>query len=326
MMPQGMHGGPIAYSVRGFLVVYVSNASDREALSVLEDAVCVIGVFDGLHRGHRFLIDTALSIAKESGKRCVCITFDRDPDECFIPDFKKLMANEERIDALSKAGFDDVVVLEFTEELSSIPAEDFLDHVLSLYPPFAIVVAKDFRFGNHAQGDTQLLKAWGDKTNVEIDALELFLDGDAPITSTRIRALLREGDVKAAEALLGRPFSYSSTVLPGRQAGRDMGFRTANLHIPDDLCVLEDGVYAAYVRVGDRLYKAGVSVGIPPTFEGETQANVEAHILDFSEDIYGQSIEVLFKERLRDMRRFDDVDELIATINHDFGSVRRLLG
>lgn len=306
-------------------MVLVSEIGQGADLSILGGAVCAVGVFDGIHEGHRFLIHEARLLADELDARCVCITFDIDPDERFASDLRKLMSNERRIEELSYAGFDDVVVLRFTEGFSALSADDFLEALFRDALPAAIVVAEDFRFGAGARGDLKTLEDWSRKTGVRVVALRLLESEGVPITSTRIRALLARGDVQGAERLLGHPFSFASKVLPGRQAGRDMGFRTANMGIPSELFVLKDGVYAAYARIGDSIHKAGVSVGISPTFEEEAHANVEAHVLDFDGDLYGQEIEILFKERIRDMRKFDDRDELIATINADFATVRNIL-
>lgn len=186
-------------------MVFVSDMDACAQLDVLKGAVCTIGVFDGVHEGHRFLIDECRRIAHEMDARCACITFDRDPDERFVSEFKKLMSNEQRIEALSDVGFDEVVVLSFTQAFSELSAEGFLDALFRCASPAAIVVAEDFRFGYRAQGDLQTLEDWGRLHHVRIVALELLESGDAPITSTRIRRLLEQGDVKGAERLLGHP-------------------------------------------------------------------------------------------------------------------------
>lgn len=306
-------------------MVRAYDLAKTTTVPALADAVCVFGVFDGIHRGHRLLLDAAIERAQADGRHCVCITFDIDPDERFVAGFKKIMGNEERIEALAASGIDDVCVLRFDDALARMEPERFLETLFAKALPAAIFVGEDVRFGHAAAGDFADLAAWGGARGVEACGIGLLLEDGQPITSTRIRALLEDGEVRMANALLGHPYCLSSCVVHGRQAGRDMGFRTANLEVADDLRVLSDGVYAARCRIGERVYRAAVSVGVSPTFASETRANVEAHILDFSEDLYGERIALSFEERIRDMRRFADIDELVATVNADFAFVRENL-
>ena len=282
--------------------------------ALLDRASVAFGVFDGVHEGHRFIIGEAVNTAREEGRASAVITFDIDPDERFRPDsLKKLMTNEARIALLSRL-CDAVAVLPFTEEFSALSPQAFLDATFASGVPAALHVGVDFRFGARAAGTVDDLHAWGDGRGMAVRAHELLGIDGAPVTATRIRGLLGAGDIAEANKLLGRRYAIEGTVYAGRGEGADMGFRTANLKMPSQLRALADGVYAAYAVVDGRRYKAAVNVGVPATFADTAKENIEVHLLDFDEDIYGQDIEVEFIEWLRPMRKFDDIDELIATV------------
>lgn len=288
--------------------------------------VCTIGVFDGVHEGHRWLIGEALGDARQRGECCIVITFASDPDERFGGSgFRKIMGNGERIAALARSGADAVAVLPFDEALAALAPDAFLDAVFAQGAPAAIHVGSDFRFGRAAAGAAADLAAWGRAHGCAVHAHDLLERAGARISSTRVRSMLAAGDVRAAAALLGHPYEIAGIVRHGREAGREMGIRTANLEIPADALALADGVYAAYAIVGGERYRAAVSVGIPPTFEDEARANVEAHILDFNGDLYGQAIALQFIERLRPMQRFERTADLIAAIEGDIAWVQQNL-
>lgn len=296
---------------------------DSADLGFLAGSSCAFGVFDGVHEGHAFIIGRAIDAASAARQRSVVITFDRDPDEIFARgSFKKLMSNEERIALLASSGVDDVLVLPFTEQLSALSPDAFLDRLFGAQTPRSIHVGRDFRFGSHAAGTADDLKRWGAARNMSVDASDLLLEGGLPVTSSRIRALLAQGEVAEAKKLLGRRYAVTGTVEAGRGEGRDFGFRTANLTVADELHVLGDGVYAAYAIVNGARYKAAVSSGVSPTFADRTAANLEAHILDFSGDLYGDALHVEFEAWLRPMRTFDSLDELIATVQDNINWVR----
>ena len=300
--------------------------SDLQHAPDLDGFVCAIGVFDGFHKGHQFLIRQVIDEASERGTKSALITFDHDPDEDFgSPQFRKLMTNECRIEMLADSGVDDVVVLDFSPELARLSPHEFLDLFFKQNLPSSVHVGEGFRFGAKGSGNFATLAAWGSERGVRALEHDLVIEDGEVISSSRIRELLASGDLAAAEMLLGHPYELHSSVVPGRQDGRAFGIRTANLEIPTQLLALKDGVYAAYVLVDGDIYKAAVSVGISPTFERTTTANIEVHILDFDGDIYGQPITVEFKARLRDMRKFGSTDELIKTITADIAQTRDLM-
>ncbi len=287
---------------------------------------CAFGVFDGVHRGHRYLIDCARTTARESGGRSLALTFDIDPDERLHPTrLRKLMTNEDRLVLLSESGVDAVAVLPFTEEFASSTPDDFLFQTFNGLPPAFLHVGFDFRFGARAAGTVKDLDEWSNDVGTQVCAHDLKGADGFPITATRIRLLLAEGDIEEANCLLGHPYFMSGTVQPGRGEGADLGFRTANLVVPEQLRPLGDGVYAAWAEVGGARYRAAVNVGVAATFSDRATATCEVHLLDFDGDLYGKPIKVEFHHWLRPMRKFDDLEELIATVKGNIAWVRENL-
>lgn len=287
---------------------------------------CAFGVFDGVHRGHRYLLDCARSTAAETGGASVALTFDIDPDEVFHPTrLKKLMTNEERVRMLADSGVDVVAVLPFTRDFAASSPEEFLVQTFDGTVPSFLHVGYDFKFGARAAGTVRDLDSWAAVGGTSVQAHDLKSDDGAPITATRIRLLLAGGDVEEANRLLGRPYFMTGVVEPGRGEGADMGFRTANLVVPDQMRPLGDGVYAAYAHVDGVRYKAAVNVGVAATFADRATATCEVHLLDFSGDLYSKPVKVEFLYWLRPMRKFDDLDELIATVKGNIAWVRENL-
>lgn len=287
---------------------------------------CAFGVFDGVHTGHRYLLSEACKKAKETGGKSIALTFDIDPDEVFHPSrLKKLMTNEERLQMLAATGVDAVVVLPFTSELASLSPKEFLEVTFAGTAPAYLHVGCDFRFGVCASGTVDELEEWGAQVGCVVAAHDLKSADGAPVTATRIRQLLGKGNIEEANHLLERPYFMTGVVEPGRGEGADLGFRTANLAVPDQLRPLADGVYAAYAYVDGMRYKAAVNVGVAVTFANRSTATCEVHLLDFSGDLYGKRVKVEFLHWLRPMRKFANVDELVATVKSNIQWVRNNL-
>ncbi|MBR5259257.1 MAG: riboflavin biosynthesis protein RibF [Eggerthellaceae bacterium] len=303
----------------------IYSADEAIALGLIHGSACSFGVFDGVHEGHRFIIDFARKAAEEAGGKSIVITFSIDPDEMFRADsLKKLMSNEDRIAELAKLDVDAIVVLPFSREFAAQPPHEFLEATFGGNVPSSLHVGYDFRFGCKASGNVSILSDWGSERGMKVFGHELLVKDGAPVTSTRIRGLLGEGKIEEACELLGHPYAVYGAVEAGRGEGRDMGFKTANIHVPDMMKVLGDGVYAAYATVDGKRYKAAVSVGVAPSFE-EARANTEAHILDFDGDIYGSVIKLEFTNWLRPMMKFPSLEVLIETVMGNIDWVRRNL-
>lgn len=287
-----------------------------------------IGFFDGVHRGHQAIVGRAMTHAAGSGLRSVIVTFDRHPLQIVRPDKVPplLMTTRRRARTLAELGPDVVVVLPFDERLRMLEPETFIARVLrSSLDARHVVVGHNFRFGHRAAGDVALLEQVGARDGFTVDGVELLEADGAPISSTRIRAALGAGDVDTAARLLGRPFGLDGTVTVGDHRGRQLGYPTANLAVADDVVVPAAGVYAGMLFHPDgRRLPAVTSIGTNPTFNGVT-TRIEAHVLDFDEDLYGATVAVDLRQFVRDQQRFDDVDALIAAMDDDVRRARRVL-
>ena len=296
----------------------------------LGPTVATVGMFDGVHRGHRALLDRVAAEAATRDVPAATVTFDRHPLAVLRPGSEPplLTTLDRKVELLGQAGMAVVLVLEFTRELSEVTAEAFAAEVLfGSLAASAVVVGENFRFGHKAAGDPALLAELARPRGIEVIALLLHADGDQPVSSTRIRSELASGDVAAAAALLGRPHSVEGVVVVGDRRGRPLlGIPTANLDTPPaGIALPADGVYAGHLTdQADRTARpAAVSVGTNPQFG--TDRRVEAHVLDFDGDLYGHRVTVHFRHRVRGQATFPTVDDLAAQIRADIDQARRLL-
>jgi riboflavin kinase / FMN adenylyltransferase len=296
-------------------------------------SVVTVGMFDGVHRGHRALLDRVAAEAAARDLPAGAVTFDRHPLEVLRPEARPplLTTLDRKVALLGAAGMDFVLVLPFTEELSQVTAEAFAGEVLlDGVGARAIVVGENFRFGHKAAGDPALLAELGRRRGVDVVAVPLHADGGEAVSSTRIRAELARGDVRAAAAALGRAYAVEGIVVPGDgRGGRQLGVPTANLDVPGDLALPANGVYAGHLTeepggADQPARPAATSVGVNPQFH-TTGLRVEAHVLDFDGDLLGAHVSVSFEHRLRDEAAFPSVDALVAQIHQDIRQTRRLL-
>jgi riboflavin kinase / FMN adenylyltransferase len=285
-----------------------------------------LGVFDGVHLGHRAILGLAVSRAGEAEMRSVACTFDPHPMEVLHPGRAPLSITtlEERLALIEGCGLDATVVLPFTRELAAMEPEAFVKDVLVTHLGARdVVVGFNHRFGRGARGDAALLRSLGERLGFRTHVAEpLMVDGVA-VSSTEIRAALQRGDLAVASRLLGRSYTLSGTIGHGAGRGRTLGFPTANV-VPTRPVLVAPGVYACTAEVAGRKERAVVNVGVRPTF-GETTLAVEAYLLDFSGDIYGQTMTLTFVSRVREERRFPSVDALRAQIEADAAEARRRL-
>jgi riboflavin kinase / FMN adenylyltransferase len=292
-------------------------------------SVVSIGFFDGVHRGHQTIISRAVRQARDRGVRSVAVTFDRHPMEVVNPGSqpKLLMTLERRARSLSAQDVDLVVVLPFDDALRHLPPDEFVDHVL-VEPLRAerVIVGSNFRFGHRAAGDVRVLDELGPQRGFSAEGVTLLeLDG-VVISSTEIRAAVDEGDVERAARMLGRPHVVDGIVVRGDARGTAIGFPTANLHPGRRVAIPAAGVYAGRCHLEDGTTVPCVTnVGVNPTFGG-SELRVEAHLLDWSGDLYGRTVGVDFRHRIRDEQRFDGVEALVAQIRRDADTARELLG
>jgi riboflavin kinase / FMN adenylyltransferase len=292
--------------------------------------VVTIGNFDGVHLGHQHVIARAREVATSLGfDHVVAVTFDPHPIAVLRPEHAPptLTSMAVRVELLEQAGADDVLVVPFNRELAGWSPERFIEEILvGTLRAKAVVVGANFRFGHKAGGDVRLLAELGVELDFTTEGIPL--DGGPQVwSSTYVRNCLLAGDVDGAEEALGRQFSLRGAVVQGDARGRELGFPTANVPV-QGLCVPSDGVYAGWLTVvgsSERL-PAAISIGTNPTFDGERERRVEAYVLDRADlELHGVEVEVAFAARIRGMKKFDSIEELVETINDDVAETRRLL-
>ena len=286
-----------------------------------------IGNFDGVHLGHRRILEALVAGARAAGGEAVVMTFDPhprcvlDPDNCPT----QLTTLDEKRDLLERCGIDRLVVLEFTRALSRWSAEHFCDRVTAGFAPLRrLVVGYDFALGHNRRGDIAFLGAWGRRHGFAVEPVEVEVVGAEPVSSSRIRRGLLDGEVATAARLLGRPYFLDSWVVHGAQRGTRLGFPTANLAITPNKCLPARGIYAMWVLVQGQWQQAATSVGYNPTFGGD-HLTVEAYLLDFTGDIYRERLRAAFVARLREERAYATAEELSAQIAVDVEDARRQL-
>ena len=298
-----------------------------------EHTVITIGAYDGLHLGHQAVISDVKRRAAELGFHSAVVTFDRHPAVVVRPESapKLLTDHDQRLELLEATGVEAAVVLPFDEEQSRESALSFIERVLvKCLATKVIVVGADFHFGRNREGNVDLLRQVGATYGFEVDPLVLLprADGvDEPVSSTAIRRALAGGDVEMAAAMLGRPFEARGRVVQGDQRGKLLGFPTANVEVPNRVCLPADGVYAGwYERPNRQTHPCAINLGRRPTFyEHADSSLLEAHLLDFDGDLYGEEARIRFCHFLRSERKFESIDALVAQLATDVAHTRELL-
>ncbi len=301
-----------------------SNDCDQQLTCVV-----AIGAFDGVHLGHRHLLQQAVNDARERGVAAVAVTFDPDPDVVVSKaPAKKLMGLDDRLHALASVGVDAVAVVPFNADVAAMDHETFFATVLA--PALcirAIHVGSDFRLGARGAATVEVLRSWGETQGIEVFGHELLREAGGAVSSSRIRALLAQGQIESANADLGRAYMVRGAVVHGRGEGRKLGFPTANIELSGYMATPQEGVYAGFACLGGSAWPAAINVGVPPMFKDcEASAKLEANIVGFSDDIYGEQIAVSFIKQLRPSRTFASLDELVATVEGNIEDVRQLFG
>lgn len=293
-------------------------------------SVVAIGKFDGVHTGHKLVLQKAIADAREIGAKAVAVTFDRNPLATIRPDLcpTELVSLGQKIDLLASTGLDAVLVLKFDADMAAVTAEDFVERILvGRLGAKMILLGMDFKFGHRGAGDAELLRRMGADLGFGVEAVGDVTDHGDRVSSSRIRDLLAEGDVATAARLLGRPHAVAGEVVHGLKRGRELGFPTANLSPQSQGDVPADGVYAGWLRTPDGIHRrAAISVGMNPTFDDVDIRQVEAYVLDETDlDLYGQEVVVEFVERIRGMVAFQGIPALIEQMTDDVERTRQIL-
>jgi riboflavin kinase/FMN adenylyltransferase len=292
-------------------------------------SIVSIGVFDGVHLGHQELVQRLVTEARASGRTSVVLTFFPHPDVVLkqVTGRYYLTSPEERARLLLEQGVDLVITHKFDEQVSQIRAAVFVDQLSQHLRMSALWVGADFALGYKREGNVDFLRAAGESRGFTVDTvdLEVGISGQV-ISSSRVREGLLAGDVARVVTWLGRPYSLEGEVISGDRRGRTIGYPTANLLTWDEQLLPANGVYACWAYYGDMdaRYKAMVNIGVQPTFDG-TPHKVEAHLLDFEGELYGQTLRLEFVERLRPEKKFSGIEELVAQIEQDVTAGRAVL-
>ncbi len=291
-----------------------------------DKSVITLGNFDGVHVGHQELVRMVIRRARETGATSMVVTFRPHPLKVLAPEKCPPLISiyEEKIKLFERLGIEVLVKIPFTVEFSAMSPEDFVKNVLcDILGAKEIFVGYNYRFGKGRKGDIQTLRRLGEQYGFTVREVEqVSLDGEV-ISSTKIRDLLRDGDVESAARLLGRTYAITGIVVKGDGRGKGLGFPTANI-APKHAIIPSDGVYAVRLFVRDRLYDGIANIGMRPTFHKKVLA-IEVHVFDFNEDVYGEDISLFFIRKIRPEKKFKNAEALVEQIREDISVAKEIL-
>jgi riboflavin kinase/FMN adenylyltransferase len=305
----------------------------RALAGPLPSPALALGNFDGVHLGHRALLDAAVAAARRLNGVAAVYTFDPHPAKVLAPDLapRAITTRDRKLELLADRGIDVCVVETFDRQLASLPPEAFVDDVLvSRLGVRHVVVGFDFTFGRHRSGSADALRRLGEGRGFTVEVIEPVTIEGIVASSTRVRNFVSDGNMGGARLLLGRDFEVDGRVVRGAARGRELGFPTANVDPITEL-LPASGIYAGRLRaidgVGDQAWRpAAISLGTNPTFTDADRLSLEAHVLDFQADIFDRRVRVAFVQRLRGEKRFGTRDELVSQIQRDVAQTRAILG
>ena len=299
---------------------------DLEALTRHPYPVTAIGNFDGVHLGHRAILKAAIDRARAAGGTAFALTFDPLPAKLLVPERapQLILTPEDKLELLRLSGIDGVIVLNFTLELSMLAPPDFVhDYLLGKIGAREVVVGHSVSFGHNRAGNASVMVELGREFGFDTTVVGPVKVGGIEVSSTKVREMIREADLRSAAKLLGRYHFIHGPVIHGRERGRAIGFPTANIESETE-CIPPDGVYATRVVLDDGAYGSITNIGMRPTFS-EKGRTIEAHIFNFDRDIYGQRVKLDLIERIRPERKFDSADALKNQIALDLSKAREIL-
>jgi riboflavin kinase / FMN adenylyltransferase len=293
-----------------------------------QPAVLTMGKYDGLHLGHQQLIRTTVERARELGLISVVLTWEPHPNAVIRPDqpLRLITLLEEKIARIADLGPDLLIIAPFTADTKATSAADYMAQIRAAVPLRELWVGEGFAMGRGRSGDVPSLMTIGRDLGFAVGAVSAIRNDTTPVSASLVRERLDAGDVTGTQALLGRPFALRGTVVEGDKRGRTIGFPTANLHLDPQQLLPADGVYAcrAFLADGSANLPAVTNIGVRPTFDG-LRRTVEAHLLDWSGDLYGQGVRLTFEHRLRGEQKFNGIDALVAQIRRDAEAARQIL-
>lgn len=278
----------------------------------------ILGFFDGLHKGHREVVRTGVQFAKNNGIKSALITFRDSPAVVLknkAPQY--IITTKEKIKKIEELGVDYLYIINFDKNLAEMNANDYLKMLVENFKPKAITTGDNHFFGNNRTGSADYINLMKNEYGYEYFRVNSIKFENNVISSTNIRTALQNGDINTANLLLGYRFYVTGDVVQGRHIGRTIGFKTANLKYPENLVNIPDGVYAVEVEINDKKYMGIANYGSNPTVTNDTKKLIEVHIVNFDEDIYGESIKINFLDKIRDEKQFQSLTELKEQITKD---------
>lgn len=296
----------------------------------VRNAVVTIGTFDGVHRGHQFILKDMVRKAREMGGETVVVTFYPHPRQVLcIGDnsLRFISTQEEKIKQMDALGIDNLIIINFTKDFSKLSSEDFIkNYIVEKIKPAVLIIGYDHHFGNNRLGDFEMLNRLGEKNNFKVEKVPVQDVDNIVVSSTKIRNALQMGDIRLANNLLGHQFSYTGIVVHGMGLGRQMGYPTANLEVALEYRLIEKpGVYATFVDFDGKTMPAMTYIGRRPTVNDNRPATIESHLIGFDGDLYGKQLTIRFVDRVRDEKKFNGLDELKRQINIDEQTIINIL-
>ena len=283
-----------------------------------------IGYFDGMHLGHQELLKSTINMSKEKGVSSALITFDKDPWEVLFgeKDIKHIGTLRQRINYAVNYGIQNIIILDFTEEMASLEPEVFIDFLKSRLNLKGMVCGFDFHYGSKGKGNPETLK---ENHDLDVEVVEAVNDEEGKISSTRISECITRGDMVSAYKMLGYPFTIEGSVIKGNHIGHDLGFPTANVKVDKEYLFPKEGVYAGFCKIGSKRYEAMINLGHNPTINYTKELSLEVHIIDYKEDIYNRFVSVEFIKYLRSEMNFKNKHNLIMQLEQDKRNTKRVL-
>ena len=298
---------------------YIKNTTE---FLIEEPTVISLGKFDGIHRGHELLLEELMT-KKKNGLATVVFTFDIPPRKTLCDeDQKVLTTNEEKMHMFETFGIDYLIECPFTPEVMNMEAEHFIEMLVEKLSVKCIVAGEDFCFGHNRRGDYKMLQEYADKLSYEAVILPKVKEEEREISSTYVREEIAKGNIELANKLLGYPYFISGTVKHGNKIGRTIGFPTINLIPTENKLLPAYGVYITKVMIDDIVYHGITNVGMKPTIDGQNPVGIETHIFDFNQDVYERNVVVTFIKRIREERKFKNLDALLEQMRKDVNTAR----
>lgn len=293
-----------------------------------EEVVATLGFFDGVHKGHRFLIEQVRNNAKQLGLRSMVITFDQHPRNVLNQDFQPKLLNtfNEKIALLQETGIDYCCVLPFTEELSKLSSFEFLKTIIrDKLKVKNLIIGHDHRFGHSRKESFEQYKQYGTMLGITIEQSAPYTENNITISSSVIRRLLEQGKTEEANYYLGYNYFLSGKVIHGEKIGRQIHFPTANLAVDEQKQLPMPGIYAVRVGIKEKTYNGMLNLGTRPTIDNSRKTTIEVNIFDFDQHIYNETINIFFVKRIRDEQKFSNIQLLAEQLKKDEENIRKIL-